>query len=824
MATEPALGDIKLNGEHYRVDMMSYHERDITDFAPRATVAGGSVVASELGLYQVFHMTDWRAGLGFLWDTMAENGYMRTDGSVDTRHEGLVMLMTTTTQSDTANQPKEGFDVFNSDFYSYGDGGGGVSGIRVYRGGAWSDQQDDTPADYADVNYILGTKTYLFICPDGARIQKIATYTDAIDAKADFDSTVENGSSAIADENDRLKITIDGSQNTVYGKTTGPVNDTDFIAEFYLESTTDDLTMAADDEFVLLKLDDGSAVGGVTDFYYLFLGYDGTDYYLKQRYYDDSGVANNGTKHTFKQNEIKVRAEIQASSGAGEDDGYCKLWMGGILEETLSSTDNDQKNIDDVYIAAIAGIDSGTSGDFFLEDIRYTYGSGSHISDAGVNASSSDYKWLVVHGGYIYAGKDDSALVFRDNNEDLSSLAGDTADDPDYILVGGGRYPTIGAISYLRRLIVSSHDGLYEIGDDLTARKVIDASGEVSSSNFRSMGVYKNFLIYAMRHKIYRWNGSNVVDISPNPLTDAFPYTTYGRFDNITTAGDFLYCTARTNETTYEEHLLCYDGVGWHKLADLVTNGTDAVTGIGYDAVNNYLWAHVQEASTNKTYYIELQDESEFPYANFPTSGTHSWISSRIALGFQRVTKSTPSIVVEGDNLTADRYLQVYYKMDGGSWNEWGGTGKGKVISDGVTELFNPTGKVDDTIEYEYIQIRVDFISDSSAQSPVMEGLTLRFIMRPDDAYGYRMHIPIGNRLKTGSGTEMIRKGYEQVADLKAVRSSKKPVSYTDPYGDEHKAYMTALEIRPTGGRKSESTPGGYPDIDRIAMVNLVEL
>ena len=48
------LGDIRLNGVEYAIDLTSYRVRDIVDFAPRAATPGGSIVHSELGLYQPY--------------------------------------------------------------------------------------------------------------------------------------------------------------------------------------------------------------------------------------------------------------------------------------------------------------------------------------------------------------------------------------------------------------------------------------------------------------------------------------------------------------------------------------------------------------------------------------------------------------------------------------------------------------------------------------------------------------------------------------------------------------------------------------------------
>ena len=79
MAGTDNLGDVSINGISYRVDLNSYKEKDLADFAPRASVTGGSSVMAELLLYQPLNMTDWRHGYGFMWHTDAM-GYLKTVG------------------------------------------------------------------------------------------------------------------------------------------------------------------------------------------------------------------------------------------------------------------------------------------------------------------------------------------------------------------------------------------------------------------------------------------------------------------------------------------------------------------------------------------------------------------------------------------------------------------------------------------------------------------------------------------------------------------------------------------------------------------------
>lgn len=603
MATTSAIGDITLGNKNYRVDIASWREKDIIDFAPRASVPGGSVVMSDLGLYQPLVQTDWQHGFGFHWYSDAA-GYLSTTGKIDTRQDGLVMLYTNSTSSDTNNNAKSGFVVFNGALYSWG-----AAGLRKYSGGSWAAVSGASAA----VNWAINAGDYLLFAPDGARVQKMNT------------------------------------------------SDT--------------------------------------------------------------------------------------------------------------------------------------------------------VSNAGVDANATDYRWLIIHNGLIYAGKDATNRIHVDNNADLSQLEG-TSSDTDAIYCGIGNMPTLGAIVFAGNLYVSRQDGLWLIGEDRIARRVLDFTNEISSNNFRSMAVINGYLVFPIRDQIYQWNGNRVANITPPKITDVFPYVTYGRFTNFIAADNFLYCTARTNETTYYEALLAWDGVGWHKLSDIVTNGTDTISAVGYDSVNNYLWYHV-DATADATYYIQQQNFSPFPYANFPTSGTHSVISSRLDMGFRRIKKSMTSLLVEARNCSSARYISVYYQIDGdGTWHLWD-----TIKSNGVIELSNPGSNK--TREFDYANLRFDFTTDSSAQSPILESWTLRFIMRPNVLWGYSFYIVAANYGQHGVASDE-RTAAEIRDELLELRDSKSPIRLVDPLGITHYGYITSVQGQPDWRLPGED---GEPDeIEMRWLLNYTEV
>jgi len=596
-------GDVKINDNWYRINVTSYKSTDIIDFAPRASTPGGSIVHSELGLYQSILQTGWSHGFGFHWHEDA-TGYLKTVGQVDTRHPGLAMLFTSSTASEEPGYAIEGFTTWNNAVWAWGNGG-----LRKYSSGAWA---AIATFNSKNVLAVLPAGDYLFVSVDGERLRKVAT------------------------------------------------NDT--------------------------------------------------------------------------------------------------------------------------------------------------------VTDAGVDENATDYKWLIIHEGYIYAGKDGSSFIHYDSESSLSLLEGDST-DTNRIALGASDIPTIDAAAFASKLFVTRQDGLWHVGADNIGRRVIDFTKEISTNNFRSIIEHLGFLIFAVRDVVYQWNGARLSDITPSRLSEAFPYVTYGRFDNFVVADDFFFCTARTNETTYTESLLCFDGVAWHQLDDLITDGTGSISGMGYDAINNYLW-YCKDLSTDATFYIPFQAESKFPFADFPTTKTHSLYSSRIAAGFRRVKKSFVRLDVEADNVDDGTYLKIYYSLDGAAFVEWDDA---KI--NGVNTLLGPGG--DTTKEFYYMTIRVDFITNDSTQSPILEGLTLKFIMRAEEAYGYSFNIPASNGYMYGQYMDT-RSPNQIINELKEARASEAPVKYLDLWGQESLVYISALNITAIERHSTEDTEG-ESNVEAIVGVNLVE-
>lgn len=439
-------------------------------------------------------------------------------------------------------------------------------------------------------------------------------------------------------------------------------------------------------------------------------------------------------------------------------------------------------------------------------------------SAAGANANSINYQWLSSCLGYCYAGQAANAQVFRACANDLSDLYGALADDPNMITVGSGTIPTIGAISFAGALYISRQDALYSINASNMAQKSLDYSDQISALNFSSMCSYQGMLYFPIRDRIYRWNGSSLADVTPNRITDTWPFTTYGLFKSLCVSGKFMFVIARTNEATYRESILCYDGTSWHKLVDTLADGVSTTTMLAYDVQNNYLWYHVQGASTNVTYYIPFQAQSEFPYGAFPTTGVNRLYTSRYDMGFPWVYKSASSVVIEADNLNQYQYISVYYSIDNIGYVKWG-----DITQNGYTALTMPSGN--QSFEFHWVQLAFELHTSIAAQTPVLKSATLKFIMRPTVAYGYTFDVPVACHITSGDGGNM--EDWRDSGDIKQglrdARNSKSPIQMEGPDGSIMTGYISSLVEQMLGG-DYDDREGGTPSLEYNVRVTFVEL
>jgi len=461
----------------------------------------------------------------------------------------------------------------------------------------------------------------------------------------------------------------------------------------------------------------------------------------------------------------------------------------------------------------------------------------------GAGAADTDQigvYWLHNHDGYVFAGQETGSdnssghYVSYDDSLLLDDLYTVSSDDPSMIPVGVPGMQIEGAESFRGDLMLMRGDAIYRMNKDrASATKIIDYGDQASSENFRSWADYNGQFVFPVRDKLYQWNGQRVVPMDPPHFEDQWPLMQYGHFDNFEKFDRWLFMTARTSldeDGNWEEHLLSYDGVGWHNLYPLVssTDGLVSVTALHYDPYNDYLWiAKTGQGSTDVIDYLPFQARSRYPYEQFPTSTdemTNKLRFPKIAAGYRKVKKSTPAVLLEGMNLSSGQYLELYYRMDGSTvWLPWGAdSGVSNVLTSDGVKLFNdPLGEDKSTLEYNYIEYSVDFVTDNSTGTPIMTGFYPRLLMRPDHLFGWSMLVTASKDAQYGTGKDD-KTAYNILEDLQDARGSYGPVDYRDVYGDEYKVYISA--INESAVEQHVDRPGPRPDVEQAVQINLVQV
>ena len=503
----------------------------------------------------------------------------------------------------------------------------------------------------------------------------------------------------------------------------------------------------------------------------------------------NGGVTFGSTFYTWGTDAVRKYASGSWSESLGDDTNYLIVGSGYIF--ALRNGDRVQKSSD-----------------------------GASWSNAGLDGNPpNDMKIAAMHGGFMWFAEDGNSFVHYTDELDAADLEGDGKSDASVVIVGPGGLEIKNMISFANALYVARADGLWVVNqdDEFKARQVLNFSAETHADNFRSMVVFQGALYFPIRHRIYRWTGSTIVDVTPQRLDDTFPFNQFAEYDNFISRGNYLYCTAKTDETSYTQSILAYDGVGWHRLMDPIAGSTsDEISMMALAPANDYIWFHLNK-STDETHYIQLRPKSNFPKESFSTSGNHYWYSSIHDMGFRKVTKSLRSIEFETDNCDANNTISVAYSIDDGSFITTGlsnpGAGVGVVATSPTVTL-----TFDDTIEFKKIQFRLAFTAQA-AQSPVLKALSMKYMMRPDTSSGYVFDVIAASGLEYG-GVVDSRTAAEIIADLLTVRASTAPVAFVNLVGESKKVYLASIT---ESARSRESENPELPDVEHRVRVSLVE-
>lgn len=134
---------------------------------------------------------------------------------------------------------------------------------------------------------------------------------------------------------------------------------------FRLYVDPNSLTMASADSFQLCRLLDG-ANGRIQ----IVLRYDGASYEIRLRAMDDAAAWPTTSYYDILDTAHYIEAQLAYASGAVASDATLDLWIDDVHKEQVAGLDiYDIGKPDRIWVGAVAELDAGTSGTFYVDEI-----------------------------------------------------------------------------------------------------------------------------------------------------------------------------------------------------------------------------------------------------------------------------------------------------------------------------------------------------------------------------------------------------------------------------------------------------------------------
>lgn len=145
-----------------------------------------------------------------------------------------------------------------------------------------------------------------------------------------------------------------------------PTDEVQYHARFYLDPNS--ISIPNNNGFSIF-----SAGGDAGLVFRVALNKSGGSYTLQTQAYHDAGGAVSGQPTAITDESQLIEVAFKASSAAGVNDGYLKLWLNDALVDTIPNLDNDVRLVEYVNLGATSGVDTGTSGTLYFDQFESHY-------------------------------------------------------------------------------------------------------------------------------------------------------------------------------------------------------------------------------------------------------------------------------------------------------------------------------------------------------------------------------------------------------------------------------------------------------------------
>ena len=157
-----------------------------------------------------------------------------------------------------------------------------------------------------------------------------------------------------------LQATVDNN-TSIYVRDDTPALETQYRASFRFDPNSIAMTNN-DSHNIFLGLSTAQALQ-------IGLRYVG-GYQIQARALNDQTAYMSTSWHPLTDAPHQIAVEWWAASGPGAANGGLRLWLDGVLLQTVSGIDNDTRRIDQARLGAVSGIDTGTRGVYYFDDFE----------------------------------------------------------------------------------------------------------------------------------------------------------------------------------------------------------------------------------------------------------------------------------------------------------------------------------------------------------------------------------------------------------------------------------------------------------------------
>ncbi len=356
-------------------------------------------------------------------------------------------------------------------------------------------------------------------------------------------------------------------------------------------------------------------------------------------------------------------------------------------------------------------------------------------------------------------------------------------------------------------MYVSTDEGLYRVGAGDAVRGVTRWN-TISSTNGVGMIHHQGAIYIPVGLDLFQFNGSQVLPIGLN-REEGLPQYKQGRVVSLCSHNYWLIAMVRAGDATNGwSTVWAWNQQGWHYLASL-PRGVQGNC-LAWQVADNKLFA----GAGSTTQRIYLPKNAENPYrdvagtAKFHPSGylETNWFYG----GLKEIQKDFESVYIAGENITPDRYIQLYWQDDDSTDWELLGT-----VTSNRQEL--RWSDLSTRPNSRQLKIALVMTTDEYGETPVVNAIRVKYQPMVMDRFRWSLPISISDYAQMVDNSTSPYTGAQQAAHLDSLITRVPPFIYEDVDGLQYEVKVLAA----TESLQTFDLVNGLPKLEKVQQLTI---